>query len=91
MANWVITATTIYCDAIDDEVTLIVSSDGTSRCTGYQKYGKPGREITRLMKIKGRRLGRKLGCEGSGCYRVTQYRDKLFAEEAGAGEQADSE
>lgn len=84
MADWVITATTIYCDAIDDEVTLIVYRDGTSKCTGYQKYSKPDKETARAIRIKGKQLGKRLRCDGLECYRVTQYRDKLFAEEAGA-------
>jgi len=83
MADWVITATTIYCDAIDDEVTLIVHRDGGLKCTGYQKYSKPDKETARAIRIKGKQLGKQLGCEGLECRRVAQYRDKLFAEEAG--------
>jgi hypothetical protein len=84
MADWVITATTIYCDAIDDEVTLLINRDGTSKCTGYNKYGKPDRATARAIKVKGKQLGKQLACEGLECYRVTQYRDKLLTEEAGA-------
>ena len=31
---------------------------------------------------KGKKINRKLECEGLECYRVMQYQDKLFAEEA---------
>lgn len=82
MTNWVITATTIYCDAIGDEVTLMVYKDGTSECTGYKKYGKPDKETAKLIKIKSKQLGKQLGCEGLECHRVTQYRDRLLAEES---------
>lgn len=81
MVNWQITATTIYCDAIDDEVTLIVSRDGTVKCTGYKKYGKPDKETARSIKIKSKRLGKQLGCNEPECHRLIQYRDKLLSGE----------
>ena len=85
MADWVVTATTIYCDAVDDEVTLIINKDGTSKCTGYQKYGKPDKQTSKAIKIKSKQSGKQLRCEGPECHRVTQYRDKLFTEEAEPG------
>ena len=85
MANWVITATTIYCDAIDDEVTLIIDRDGGVKCTGYRRYYEPSKDVSKLLDKKGKRLNRKLRCEGLECHRVTQYRDRLFAEETKAG------
>ncbi len=81
MANWAITATTIYCDAIDDEVTLIVYKDGKSKCTGYDKYDKPDKGTAKAIKIKSKQLGRQLRCDGLECYRWLQYRDKVLAEE----------
>ena len=81
MANWQITATTIYCDAVDDDVTLMVFKDGSTRCTGYQRYTSPDRETARMLDDKGRKLGRRLACEGMDCQRLTGYRDKLLAEE----------
>jgi hypothetical protein len=83
MANWTITATTIYCDSVEDEVTLIVNRDGQVQCTGYKRYYNPTRETARLMKTKSKQAGKQLACEGLGCYRVTQYRNKLMAEEGG--------
>lgn len=82
MVNWQITATTIYCDAVDDDVTLMVYKDGTAKCAGYPKYSKPGKEISKQLNRKGKQLGHNLKCEGPECSRVIQYRDKLFAEEA---------
>ena len=82
MVDWQVTAATIYCDAIDSEVTLLVYKDGSVKCTGYVKYGESGKETAKLLKKKSKQLKRQLGCEGLTCYRVIQYRDKLFAEEA---------
>ena len=80
MVNWRITATTIYCDAVADEVTLMVYKDGMTKCTGYRKYGEPDKDMAKAMETRSKRLGQLLKCEGPECYRVTQYRDKLFAE-----------
>ncbi len=85
MVNWQITATTIYCDAVDDDVTLMVYKDGSAKCVGYKKYGDPGKDIIKLLKSKSVQLNRKLECEGPECSRVIQYRDRLFAGEAKKG------
>lgn len=83
MVNWRVTATTIYCDAVDAEVTLMVYKDRSARCTTYnRKYGENiKKEVAKELKKKGKILGRELRCEGQECSRVTEYRDKLFAEE----------
>jgi hypothetical protein len=78
MVDWEITATTIYCDAVDDEVTLMVTADGTTRCTGLDKYLKPSRETSREMNNRGKKLGRKIACEGDACQRIKLYRDELM-------------
>ena len=85
MASWKVTATTIYCDAVDHEVTVLVYKDYSTKCTGYRKYLKPTKEIDSLLKKKGRQLGRRLACEGLECHRVIQYKEKLLAEEAKRG------
>ena len=76
MVNWQLTATTIYCDAVDDEVTLLVNKDWSVKCTGYQRYGKPSKEIFNLLKRKRKQLKRRLECS-----RVIQYKEKLLSEE----------
>ena len=86
MVNWQLTAITIYCDAVDDEVTIMVYKDGSAKCTGYRKYGESSKEI--LAKRKGKQLKRQLKCDGPECYRVTQYKDRLFTEEAKKGAQS---
>ena len=78
MVDWEVTATTIFCEAVDDEVTLIVSQDGTVKCTGRDKYTAPTKETARTLKKKSRELGRKLACQGVGCARITQYRDGML-------------
>ena len=71
MVNWQVTATTFYCDAVNEEVTLLVYKDFSVKCTGYNKRSaKAGKT--------------RPGCQGLDCPRVTQYRDKLRAEESTA-------
>jgi len=81
MANWQVTATTIHCDAVDDEVTIIVHRDGSAKCVSFARYGNPDKDAAGLMKKKSQQLKRELRCEGPECSCVTGYRDKLFAEE----------
>jgi hypothetical protein len=81
MVEWELTATTVYCDAVDDEVTLLISADGTCRCTGHDKYGRPGKELVRSMKQRGRRLGRTLGCPADVCAVIQRYRREMLGEE----------
>ena len=81
MADWQVTATTIHCDAVDDEVTVLVYHDFSTRCTGYNRYVKPSKEIGALLRKKSRKSGRELKCEGLECSRVIRYRDKLVDEE----------
>lgn len=78
MVDWEITATTIYCDAVSDEVTFLVSKDGTLKCTGHQKYARPDKETTKNIKKKSRQLGKQVGCAEAVCSRVIQYRDRLL-------------
>lgn len=80
--DWQITATTIYCDAVDDDVTILVYKDWSTRCTGYGKYiESPTKEALRGQEKRSKKLGRKLKCEGPEDHRVTNYRDELRAEE----------
>lgn len=85
MVNWQVTATTIYCDAVDDEVTVLVYQDFSTKCTGYTKYSEPAKEITNLLRKKSKQLGRRLECEGPECHRVIQYKEKLVTDEADKG------
>jgi len=80
--GWQVTATTIYCDAVDDEATLIVKYDEKSVvCTAYPKYGQPYKKLTSRMAGRSQKLGRHLKCEGPMCRRMVEYRNRLFAED----------
>lgn len=82
MTDWQVTAKTIYCDAVDDDVTIMVYKDWSTRCTGYKKYVESlNKETAEMLKKKAKRLGRNLRCEGPLDHRVTEYRDKLAAED----------
>jgi hypothetical protein len=81
MPNWQITAKTIYCDAVDDEVTLLVYKDGSARCSGRKKYLEPNSLTLQMIKKKTRSLGRKLRCEAEQCSRIIRYKDQILAEE----------
>jgi hypothetical protein len=82
VTEWQVTATTIYCDAVDDDVTLIVDKDWNVKCTGYKKFATNlNKETAGILKQKSRRLGRSLKCEGPQDLRVTDYRDRLMAQE----------
>lgn len=83
--DWQVTATTIYCDAVDDEVTVLVYKDWSTRCTGYAKYREPDKTVATQLRKKSKRLGRKLECQGLECPRVTQYKEKLAREESEKG------
>ena len=79
-ASWQVTATTINCDAVDDEVTILVYKDWTAKCTAHIKYTS-SRGVSILRK-KSASLKRRLGCLGPECPKVIQYREKLLSEES---------
>jgi hypothetical protein len=80
--NWQLTTTTIYCDAVDDDVSLIVDKNLNIRCTGYSRYmTNLDKETDRTLRQKSRKLGRNLECEGPQDFRVTRYHDKIIGEE----------
>ena len=81
MVDWRITATTIYCDAVADEVTLLVYKDGTAKCTGYDKYREPARKIAAELDKKAGELKQAIECQGAECLRVIRYQDELLAAE----------
>jgi hypothetical protein len=76
MADWQITATTIYCADVDDEVTLLIYGDGTSTCTGHHKYAWPDKETAGIIKKKSQHSGKAMGCGGTECHRILEYRKK---------------
>ena len=75
MPDWQITATTINCDSVGNEVTIIVYKDGSVKCTGFGKYGNPDSKEALGLAKNG------LKCLGPLCNYMKSYRDKLFEEE----------
>jgi hypothetical protein len=82
MTDWQTTAKTIYCDAVDDEVTVLISKDFSVHCTGYRKYTEPNDLTRKIIREKNSKVKRSLKCEGETCPRVTGYKNKIMAEEA---------
>ena len=80
MVDWQVTAVTINCDAVADEVTIIVKNDWSVKCTGFEKY--TGSRTVRLELVK-RSLNAKrtLECKGMQCKQIEEYVRKLQAEE----------
>jgi hypothetical protein len=82
MVDWQVTATTIYCDAVDDDVTIIVYKDWSTRCTGCGKYVENlDKETAKMLKRKAKRPGRNLRCEGPLDCRVSVYKDRLVTQD----------
>jgi hypothetical protein len=82
MTDWQTTAKTIYCDAVDDEVTILIFKDFSVHCTGCNKYSKPNDITTGIVKEKSRKLKKLIKCQGEQCARVIEYKNKIQAEEA---------
>ena len=80
MVDWEVTATTIICEAVDDEVTLIVSGNGIAKCSGRQKYDNSKKETRKALAAKSKSSGKQLGCKGEICATLKQYRDKMLGE-----------
>jgi hypothetical protein len=83
-ASWQLTATTINCDVVDDEATILVYKDWSVKCTGHARYGSP-REGRVLPRKKSLSQERHLECLGPECPKVIQYREKLLSEESRSG------
>ena len=75
--DWELTATTVFCEAVNDEVTMMVYADGTCKCTGSRKYAATG---------KAKRQKNKKGdaCSEVDCLTLIKYRDRLLKGETAA-------
>jgi hypothetical protein len=80
MADWQLTATTIFCADVDDEVTLLIYGDGSSKCTGQPKYALPDKNTARSLKKKGKKLNKLLTCRGADCPRILEYHKKWLGD-----------
>ncbi len=70
MVGWQITAATLRCEVIGEEVTLLVYKDWTVKCTAYS--GNEG---------KARVKGPHTDCHGTDCRLASDYGKKLQDEE----------
>ncbi|XUX01395.1 MAG: hypothetical protein TUN42_05280 [Dehalogenimonas sp.] len=80
-SDWQVTATTIKCDVVSDEVTIMVYPDGTAKCASFLKFGATNKKTLANLERRARKLGITTKCEGPQCRRITDYRDKIMAEE----------
>jgi TATA-box binding protein (TBP) (component of TFIID and TFIIIB) len=78
MVDWEVTATTIFCDDVDDEVTIIVNRDGKASCTGAQKYGKNNKNALKELAKKSKQTGKKLACKDPNCETLNKYQKALL-------------
>jgi hypothetical protein len=80
MVDWQVTAVTINCNSVAEEVTIIVKSDWSVKCTGFEKYSNSRHArldlVSRSMVLK-----RTLDCPGLQCKPIAEYLQKLQAEE----------
>jgi hypothetical protein len=79
--DWQVTATTIKCEKVGDEITIMVYPDGMAKCASYLKYGATDKKMVSLMLKKARKTGLTPKCDGPLCRQVTDYRDKIMSEE----------
>jgi hypothetical protein len=76
MVDWQITATTLVCSAVAEEVTILVYPDWTVRCTGFEKYTKSRSASLELLK-RSLALKKTLDCKGLDCPSIIEYKLKL--------------
>jgi hypothetical protein len=79
-AKWQITATTDYCESVEDFVTFLVYNNWSHRCTWWAKFKQvavndPKHQFAGEIKKK------IAACQGPDCKLVIAYRDKLIREE----------
>ena len=78
--DWQVTATTIVCEAVADEVTILIYPDWSAKCTGLVKYTSTRQGSIDLVR-RSLQLRKSLDCKGIDCPWVTEYRLKLQTEE----------
>ena len=88
MADWQVTAATVHCDAVADDVTIIVYPDWSAKCTGLEKYTNSREESVNLVK-RSLALRVPLDCQQADCDRIPEYVEKLKREERRRGRSND--
>jgi hypothetical protein len=82
MVDWEITATTIYCEDVDDEVTLLISADGTVKCTGRERYTSKDKDVIKAVKKKSKLTGKRPQCRPGECRKITEQVKKHLGGES---------
>jgi hypothetical protein len=80
MVDWQVTVITINCSAVAEEVTIIVKNDWSVKCTGLEKYAHSRQARLDLVR-RSLNMKRTLDCKGMQCQQITEYIQKLQAEE----------
>jgi hypothetical protein len=80
MVDWQITAATIHCSAVATEATIIVKNDWSVKCTTFEEIAHSRQARIGLLK-RAINLKRALECKGMQCQQITEYIQKLQAEE----------
>ena len=80
MVDWQVTAVTINCNSIAEEVTIIVKRDWSVQCTGFQKLTVSRRARLELVN-RSLTMKRVLDCKGIQCPQIAAYIQKLQSEE----------
>ncbi|MFC1872214.1 hypothetical protein ACFLYV_00625 [Chloroflexota bacterium] len=83
MTDWKVTAITIFCEDVCDEVTFIVDRAWQANCVSAPKYLNPDKEVLKAFRIRAEN-DKRPECTGAECPRLAAYVAKLQAEEAGA-------
>ena len=81
MVDWQVTAITIECRAVAEEVTIVVKNDWSAQCSGFGKYASSRKGSIELTK-RSLNLKRVLECKGIQCPQITAYIQKLQSEES---------
>lgn len=81
--DWELTAITVYCDRVKDDITLIVYKDSSTKCTGYSKYSSATIIASGIARGKDGRPLQEVRCEYPECRILAQYKEKIFSEEGG--------
>jgi len=75
MVNWQVTAATLRCDVVGEEVTILVYKDWSVKCTACSKLVSAGKTAAKH--------GQSPKCEGTECHVASEYVKKLQSEEEG--------
>jgi hypothetical protein len=80
MVDWEVTATTIFCDSVRDEVTIIIKEDGSVKCSGRLKYNTQIKKNKNSSKKMSKADSNQIVCLGVDCVTVKQQRAKVLGE-----------